>query len=77
MAFFVAKILRKDPYKILEEWTPAQLYVAYGVYANQKAQENYHIWEQQPLSTRNKVDKPDEYAIYFRESIDDGERSNN
>lgn len=65
MAYYVAKVLHMRPNEILDNWGVAELYVAFGEYANEKAKEQYEEWKSLDTNMRQKVDKPNQYAVYF------------
>lgn len=65
MAYFVAERLGMSPYEILDNWTGAELMVAYGVYANEVTQRNYAEWKALDPKTRQTAEKPKEYAVRF------------
>ena len=67
MAYFVGQKLNIRPYDILDEWTGAELMVAYGVYANEISQQNFAEWKALDPKTRQTVPKPTEYAVRFIE----------
>lgn len=45
MAHFVGKILHIRPNEIMDTWGVPELIVAYGQYANEIADENFHVWQ--------------------------------
>jgi len=65
-ALYVAKKLNLRPAEILDEWSVPELLVTYGYYANEEAQRNFEDWKSLDPKQRMKVQRPKEYAVYFR-----------
>lgn len=65
MAHFVGKQLHIRPSEILDTWSVPELIVAYGEYANEIADKNYHEWKSLDVTTRNKTKKPPKYIVKF------------
>ena len=67
MAYFVGEKLNLRPGKILDEWGTSELIVTFGIYANEKASEQYQEWKQLDSESRAKIKKPNEYIVYFHD----------
>lgn len=62
MAHFVAKELKLRPYDILTTWTPEELLVSFGEYANIRALSS---WELMPKKERRGKVWTDRWAVLF------------
>ena len=67
MAHYVAKVLHQRPNDILDNWGTPELIVAFGEYANEQSRQNYEEWKNLDSKTRAKIQKPNEYAVYFHD----------
>lgn len=67
MAHFVGKKLHIRPSEILDEWCVPELIVAYGVYANEIARENYEQWKALDVKTRSGMQTPEKVYVKFIE----------
>lgn len=65
MAHYVAKILHLRPNEILDTWGVPELIVAYGEYANESADKNFHEWKSLDSKSRQKIPKPPKYIVQF------------
>lgn len=70
MAHYVGKVLKQRPNDILDHWGVAELLVAYGQYANEESYKNFLEWKSLSNSTKNKVKKPQEFAVLFYSNED-------
>lgn len=53
------------PSTILDEWSVAELIVAYGEYANEVVNRNYEEWRHLDAQTRLKVKRPPKQIVSF------------
>lgn len=67
MAYFVGDKLNIRPGEILDKWGTSELIVTFGIYANEKASEQYQEWKQLDSESRAKIKKPNEYIVYFHD----------
>ena len=65
MAHFVAKELHQRPNDILDHWGVPELIVAFGQYANERSNQNYEEWKSLDAEARAKIQKPNQYTVYF------------
>ena len=70
MAHYVAEKLHQRPGEILDNWSPAELIVAYGQYTNEEVARNYAEWKALPAKDRVKHAPPPEYAVRFYGDIE-------
>lgn len=75
MAYYVAKVLKKRPNDILENWSSPELCVAYGIYANQERKIEYEKRKSINKTAKEKVPMVNEYAVRFftREDLESEE----
>ena len=52
----------------MDTWSPAELYVAFGEYSNEQAGKQYQEWKSLDTEARQKVRKPNQYAVYFHKT---------
>lgn len=65
MAHYVARVLHQRPNDILDTWGVPELIVAFGQYANEDADKNYQEWKSLSNETRQKVERPQPFAVRF------------
>lgn len=65
MAHHVAKVLKKRPNDILDHWGVAELYVAFGQYANEESQRHYLEVVEHNKTAKKKEKRPEMYAVKF------------
>lgn len=64
MSFYIAKVLKINPYEILENWSSSQIIVAFGNYINEKSVEAHQIWETNPDKAK-RGKEPKKYVVEF------------
>lgn len=65
MAHFVGKTLHMRPNDIMDGWGVPELIVAYGQYANEIADENYHSWKAAHRPKGEEAPPPRRYVVRF------------
>lgn len=56
------------PNEILDTWGVAELVVAFGHYANERASQQYEQWKDLDTESRAKTKKPKQYIVYFHDT---------